>query len=401
MATKVDPLTGVVTTVPDPVDTGYTPVPLPPTNGLLSQSVGTTQAPLPPIDPNTYENDDVTKALNDITSHDSDYMTLARTAGLQTANKRGLLNSSIAAGASEASAIAAAAPLAMQNAAQAATRNNTRLGAYFTSQQQQADITSREQMLHDQLASEEARLGRQLTSQETMQQADIANQKYLQQKQLASSEKIAQANIQAESERLGRTLTAQEEAQQRDIAAQQANLQTQVQSQQTIANLQEAGQTQRATLDAQTRIQLEQMSNLTSEQQATLQYYLGQDQIYAQSVSNLYANADMPAPTRDQAISLFTALKNSNVDLPATLFGLPLEWGTTQNETVPTSALPAPTPAPTPAPAPVPTPVPTPVPAPAPAPATTPSLAEVASTLPPLNQRIRGSTRTTSGLLAV
>lgn len=342
-------------TAPDPLltDPAYQPIPVAPPGGLLTQAVGTTATPAPPIDPNTYENDDVVKALNDITSQNSDYMQLARTSGLQTANKRGLLNTSIAAGASQAAAIAAAAPLAAQNASQAAQRNETRLGAYFTGQQQAADIASRDKMLQEQLASEEARLGRQLTSQEQMQQLDIANQKYLQTQALASTEKVAQMNIQAESDRLGRTLTAQEEAQIREITAQKALQTQQIQSNQTIANLQAATQTNLATLDANTRIQLEQMSNLTSEQTASLQYYLGQDQIYAQSVSNLYQNADMPAPTRDQAIQLFTALKDSNVNLPATLFGLDINWGTTQNPTIPTTTTPPPAPAPVPAPPPV------------------------------------------------
>lgn len=324
----------------------YQPVPVSPPGGLLASAVGTPQAPQPPIDPNTYENDDVVSQLNAITAADSGYMQLARTSGLQTANKRGLLNTSIAAGASQAAALAAAAPLASQNASQAAARNQTRLGAFFTGKQQEADITSREQMLHDQLASEETRLGRQLTSQEKQQQTELASQKYLQQQQLASTERVANLNIKAESDRLGRTLTAQETAQQRELAAQSANLQTQVASQQTIAQLEQAGATSRANLDAATRLQLEQMSNLSEQQKATLSYYLAQDQIYAQGVSSVYANADLPAPSRDQAISLFGALKNSGVDLPATLFGLDLSWGTTAHPTVPPSAVPPPVPAP-------------------------------------------------------
>lgn len=346
-------------TAANPYD--YDPIPVPPVGGLLQTAVGTPGAPQPPIDPNTYENDDVVGQLNAITSADSGYMQLARTSGLQTANRRGLLNTSIAAGASQAAAIAAAAPLASQNASQSAQRNLTRLGAHFTGEQQQADIASREKMLDEQLASEEARLGRQLTSQELQQQRDIANrlemqgydltaQKFMQQQQIAATDKLTKMNIDAESERLGRTLTAQEQAQIRELSAQQANLKLQLANNTSIANLQEAGATSRANLDAQTRIQLEHMSNLSEEQKATLAYYLQEDQIYAQSVSNLYANEALPAPARDAAIQQFNALKNAGVNLPGTLFGLDLSWG-------------APTPPGTPAPTPT-TPPPTTTPVP-------------------------------------
>jgi hypothetical protein len=61
-----------------------------------------------------------------LTSEDSPLMKQARTAGLQQANARGVLNSSIAAGASENEAIRAAAPIAQQEATQAQQSNTQR-----------------------------------------------------------------------------------------------------------------------------------------------------------------------------------------------------------------------------------------------------------------------------------
>ncbi len=49
-----------------------------------------------------------------ITAKDSPLMRQARTTGLQTANRRGLINSSIAGGAAESAAISAATPIASQ-----------------------------------------------------------------------------------------------------------------------------------------------------------------------------------------------------------------------------------------------------------------------------------------------
>lgn len=72
----------------------------------------------------------VANQLTGLLAKDSPYLTLARQSGLRTASRRGLLNSSIAAGASEAAAIAAAAPIASQDAAQIHQRNQVRLEAW-------------------------------------------------------------------------------------------------------------------------------------------------------------------------------------------------------------------------------------------------------------------------------
>lgn len=60
-----------------------------------------------------------------ITSGSSDYMKAARTSGMQSANRRGLGNSSMAARASEGAAIERAAPIAAQEAQQIHGHNMT------------------------------------------------------------------------------------------------------------------------------------------------------------------------------------------------------------------------------------------------------------------------------------
>lgn len=71
------------------------------------------------------ESDEVAPRLTGLLQKDSPYMQQARTSGLQFANKRGLMNSSIAAGATEDAAIRAALPIASQEAAQVAQKNLT------------------------------------------------------------------------------------------------------------------------------------------------------------------------------------------------------------------------------------------------------------------------------------
>lgn len=69
------------------------------------------------------EDDSVASQVTALTSKDSALMQGARTSGLKTANRRGLLNSSMAAGASESAALAAATPIASQDAQQAYGKN--------------------------------------------------------------------------------------------------------------------------------------------------------------------------------------------------------------------------------------------------------------------------------------
>lgn len=80
---------------------------------------------LPTLDVGTYKADQtytpkadetVEGRLSNLLTSDNPYMKAAETAGLQAANKRGLLNSSLAVGASQKSAIEAALPIAQQDA---------------------------------------------------------------------------------------------------------------------------------------------------------------------------------------------------------------------------------------------------------------------------------------------
>lgn len=69
------------------------------------------------------EDDSVSGKLTALTASSSPYIAQARKAGLQGANRRGLLNSSMAQGAAEGAAISAALPIASQDASQTAQKN--------------------------------------------------------------------------------------------------------------------------------------------------------------------------------------------------------------------------------------------------------------------------------------
>lgn len=81
-------------------------------SGLLSNSLAQPVNQPFEYNPTTSVNDNI----NQLTNSDSIYMQQARQSGLNTAASRGLLNSSIAAGASQQAAINAATPIAQQDA---------------------------------------------------------------------------------------------------------------------------------------------------------------------------------------------------------------------------------------------------------------------------------------------
>ena len=170
------------------------------------------------------EDDSVVTKLNGLLASDSTYIKQARSAGQRTAARRGLQNSSIAAGASEASAIAAAAPLASQDAANTAQKNEAVLSGDIqlrnsTTLQGQSDTAAMQRQVAQQGAQAElARLdneaqmlrqkeagGVQLTLAEKNNLAELERTR----DQLASQER--QALLAADTSKSNAALSAQTE----------------------------------------------------------------------------------------------------------------------------------------------------------------------------------------------
>lgn len=152
------------------------------------------------------EDDSVTNKLTGLMDTDSKYLTQARAAGTRTANRRGLMNSSIAAGSSEAAAIAAAAPIASQEASQIAQKNQSvieggiQLNNSTTLQKQQDDAAMTRQLSGQDAQKELTRLDAelQLIRQKETQGFELSRQEIdnkatmeRQREQLSSNERQA------------------------------------------------------------------------------------------------------------------------------------------------------------------------------------------------------------------
>lgn len=77
----------------------------------------------------TVEDDSVQNQMKGLMQKDNPYMQTARTSGMQTANRRGLANSSMGTQAGEMAAIQSALPIASQDAKQIADKNMMKMDA--------------------------------------------------------------------------------------------------------------------------------------------------------------------------------------------------------------------------------------------------------------------------------
>ncbi|PWE56762.1 hypothetical protein DEM27_10390 [Metarhizobium album] len=132
----------------------------------------------------TRRDDDVQNNLMRLMDPESPLMRQATTAGLRTANRRGLLNSSIAASAVQDSAYTAAVPLASQNASQAAQENLTNIG-----------YDAQMRMQERQLGSAAALQAAQIKATADLQTQDIGYQTAERKLDRALQEKLAGWNL--------------------------------------------------------------------------------------------------------------------------------------------------------------------------------------------------------------
>lgn len=159
------------------------------------------------MDPNDSTNS--ASQLDSITSANSPYIQLAEQQGLLSAAGRGLENSSLGAGAAEASAVAAAAPLAQQNASEAATaRNqNAQLGTQASEFNSSQDAAAKEL---------QAQLGTSV-SQSNAQLQTSNNEFNAQQQQSAAA-----ANAAATNQMTAQTAALTEDLNKQDLSGTQA-----------------------------------------------------------------------------------------------------------------------------------------------------------------------------------
>lgn len=259
-------------------------------------------------DPKTgeYKPDDtsVSNRMTGLLDKNNDYMKQAETQGLKAANRRGLLNSSMAVGAAQESRVAAALPIAQQEAAQAHQSNQTGRQLQVSDIQQQRGITSQEQMQQ-----------RDITSREGMQQTDIQAQQDRLAQELGSRERMQQAQLLAEREMQGERLTAAEQQQVRELEAAQTRLDQQLAQDRELAGL-----------DRDLRERLQSMDLASGDLRAAATLAQGYEAAYSNTVAGIMSNPEIPATERQRYLDHAARVRDSNLSLLEQMFNVDLNW---------------------------------------------------------------------------
>lgn len=157
-------------------------------DATAQQATATTQS----VNPNA----DVSTQLNKITSQDSPYIKQAQQQGMLAAARRGLQNSSIAAGNSEAAAVSAALPMAQQNASQEFQQGVNNQNATNTAANLNAQLGTNVSEQNANAANTAAGLNAQLQTNTSQQNAQLGTQTSLANTQQANAmrSQVLQAN---------------------------------------------------------------------------------------------------------------------------------------------------------------------------------------------------------------
>jgi hypothetical protein len=247
------------------------------------QVVAPTTVPDAPA-PNMYQevNNSVENRLARILGSNSPLMTRARTRGLQIANGRGLLNSSMATGEATNQMIDVALPIASQDSSQGNQRFMQ--GADITSREfmQGRDIENQRFMQGADIASREGMQGRDIASREGMQTADIENRKYMQTQEI-------------ENQRFLSTLDSD--------------------TRKTLATMQE-----------NTKIAVANMGVGAEDKQRIAAMVTTAQGNYQSAYATIINNTEIPQEARDAYLTHIYSLLNNQMSLIEGMYGVDLEW---------------------------------------------------------------------------
>lgn len=278
-----------------------------------TKTAGANEA-MPSIAP-TQVDDSVVNKLNKITAQDSPIMQAARTEGLKVANRRGLLNSSMAAGATQASMLQAALPIAQQEASQDFGRNrDARAFEYGMASQDSAQG----------FQSGENALDRGL--QDRMQGRDIASREKLTLAQIASSEGMAAADRALEDLMQSRALGAADRQQIRDISSREGLAAAERYLQKQMQDREIRYQRTERNLDRSLQQKLASWNLASGDRNAAAQLLTNMESMYQTSFQSIMNNQALSAEQRTAQLTAAKALRDRQLNFVEQLYDVDLKW---------------------------------------------------------------------------
>jgi hypothetical protein len=292
--------------------------------------------------------DSMANKVTEIASKDSALNQMARTEGLKAANRRGLLNSSMAIDASQDAVLRSALPIASQDAAQAAAKNAAAKGFEYgmTAQEGQQQFQTGERQAGQSYATGE-RLGTQefqsgeataargwQTAENISQrgfvgtQADLDRdlQQSMQTKQLDAAQEAqirqiaSTEGIEAANRQLSQTL------QENDInfRMREGGLDRAAALQQQQNDIAFQTSQNQATRDLQLRIA--NMNLGSTERAAASQFVTNMESMYQSNYQSIMNNTSLDAKTRTGLLTSAKNLRDTQLNLVEQMYNIDLHW---------------------------------------------------------------------------
>lgn len=290
---------------------------------------------------------------------DSQYLRSLRAGGLRFAQRRGLLNSSIAAGAGEDAAVRGVLPVAEAEARLAADAN--RLAAQlenqrFLSGQEIAarerlqaaelaavsdrldrELASRERLQAEELGAARERLGLELGSRERLQAFELEAVRGRLERELGSREALQRAELLAAKERLGMQLDSEERRflgefqnriilQRMELDAARENLGRQLESRERVEALDRESRERVAALEAAMRERIARMEVVGQDRERALTAAMQMARTWGDKAVELMTAEKIPAAARERFLQMLQVQYDSNMALLEQIMGIDLAW---------------------------------------------------------------------------
>jgi hypothetical protein len=237
----------------------------------------------------TPQDDKVDTEVARITAQDGPLMQQAKTAGLAQAQRRGLLNSSMAVGAAQESVLRTALPMASQNAAQTAQKN--------------------------------------LSSQQYGENRGLADQKF------GHDTKLSEQNYN-QTYKLNEQTFGQQKALS-EQSHQQAAALTELQGhwQQAISDQDYRQKSQLVQLDNGSKERIATMQVDSNNREKMLSYLAAMENSYAGLFNGIQNNANIPADVRDKYMQHIGAIRDSTLSMAQQMYGISVTWNSASSGT--------------------------------------------------------------------
>jgi len=250
------------------------------------------------------EDDTVESRVTGVLAKGSPLITQAQTAAKQEANRRGLLNTSMAVTAGTDAAIRTALPIASQDASQIHAKNLSRQGA--------AQTTS---LAEGQQAHEAG-----------LQTAQIAHQ---------ASERVGGQEHQAalQTTKQEHELTSQQKAQAHQASTQAANIAAQKEIQtagsESQLKLQEIGiaaDAAGAELNRDAQARIAGMNVAASDREKAISAAVAIEATYSAALANIAVQEDIPSQWRDKYNTHLAAVRDSGLSMIENMYNVEVVW---------------------------------------------------------------------------